>query len=99
MKTSIPRLRRVRFKDGRTIDVLRRREDSDVGGRLRSATANAIDYDSEVVGFALVVWYENGEVYPSAHNGPKSTLLAGQVGQYAKDVILTDLAAGWANED
>lgn len=98
MKTSIPRLRRVRFKDGRTIEVLRRQEDGDVASRLRGSAAKSIDYGSEVVGYALVVWYANGEVFLAAHNGPKSPLLAGQVAQYCKDVLLADNAARWAED-
>lgn len=99
MKTSIPRLRRIRFKDGRTIEVLRRPEDSDVASRLRGSMIKSVDYGSEVVGFALIVWYANGEVFPATHNGVKSPLLAGQVAQYVKDVILADTAARWVEGD
>lgn len=93
------RLRRVRFKDGRTVEVLRRRDDGEVGDRLRKVASQAIENASPVVGYALVAWYENGEVFPAFHNGRESPLLAGQVPQYAKDVLLAEVAARWAKDE
>lgn len=95
------RLRRVRFKDGRAnIEVMTRRSDGEVAGKLRGAAAKAIETGTtEVVGYALVVWYADGLVFPAYHNGDKSPILAGQVPQYAKDVLLAEVATRWAKDE
>lgn len=58
-KTSIPRLRRIRFKDGRTIDVLRTKPKDDI--ILRGNLRRFVDYalrkgGEDVSGYAIVVW-------------------------------------------
>lgn len=101
MKTSIPRLRRVRFKDGRTIEVLRQPPKSRaVQKGLEQSVSRALEscVGDNMVGFALVCWAETGEVYVNYSNGDKSLVSGGMVPQYVKDILIAEQAARWANE-
>src|ERR1700731_639324 len=98
-KTTTLRLRRVRFKNGNTVEVLRTKNE-DIVARLYKTVAHAIeDASAEVVGYALVMWNADGTVFPAYYNGKKSPILSGQVPQYAKDCLLTETAARWAEDD
>jgi hypothetical protein len=93
------RLRRIRFKDGRTIEVLRAKHE-DVAAKLRKAVELAIDDDpAGIVAYALVSWRSDGTVFPAFHNGSRSTIQAGQIPQYCKDVLLAEVAARWSKDD
>jgi hypothetical protein len=97
MSTTTLRCRRIRFKNGHTIEVLRPRID-DVAGRLRSHVQAITSDGIPLVGFAVVAWRADGTVMPSYYNGPRSPILAGQVPQYAKDCLLTECAARWSKD-
>lgn len=97
-KTTTLRLRRVRFKNGNTIEVLRPKAD-ETPVRLQDSVAAALEDRSGIVGYALVVWTADGRVTPAYYNGPRSPILAGQVPQYAKDVLLAEVATRWARSD
>lgn len=57
MKVSIPRLRRVRFKDGRTIEVMRQRYDSGhTQAFVRETVAEHFEKATFLSGCALVLW-------------------------------------------
>lgn len=60
--TSIPRLRRVRFKDGRTIEVLRPKpsDDQHIRAQLKKVVAWAMEMDRPLGGAAIAVWDIDG---------------------------------------
>lgn len=97
------RLRRIRFKDGRTLDVLRPRVDREAV-RVRDALAASSDLcietmqPSGIVGYALVAWARNGEVFCAYENGDHSTVPAGFVPQYVHDVLLGEVAVRWSQD-
>lgn len=100
MTDSIPRLRRVRFKDGRTIEVLRQPPKSRIAqDALAQSTKNCLSskIGDDMVGFALVAWTDSGEIYVNFHNGG-AALIAGQVPQFVKDILLAEQAVRWATE-
>lgn len=99
MKVSIPRLRRIRFKDGRTIEVLRQPEKSRwVQDSLTASCAKASEWGGAgMAGFALVAWSRDGEVYVNFENDG-SRLPAGGVPQYVRDVLLAEVASRWAKD-
>lgn len=94
---SIPRLRRVRFKDGRTIDVLRRNADSDMCARFRRSVDRilAVERDHPMEAFAVLVWDGNGYVLVDYLIGDKSKMLACSLPQLAKDTLLAEQAIRW----
>jgi hypothetical protein len=97
-KTTTLRCRRVRFKNGHSIEMLRPKHE-DVAGRFRDATDRAVsENQSPMIGYAIVTWHQDGTVFPAYHNGERSQLQAGQVPQYAKDVLLAEVAARWAKD-
>lgn len=62
MKTSIPRLRRIRFKDGRTIEVIRPKgSDVNYFKRVLGETVNLhLDGANGPCGIAVVMWDSHG---------------------------------------
>jgi hypothetical protein len=99
VKTSIPRLRRIRFKDGRTIEVFRRRTRT-VQLALQECTKKFIDadHDNLICGFALVAWDTNGEVLVHYENQDGSLVQSGQVPQFVKDCLLAEVAVRWTKD-
>lgn len=98
MKTSIPRLRSIQYKDGRTLTILRPKHEN-VAGRLKASVEKAIDDKPEdVVAYALIVWDISGMVFPAYYIGDRSPLPAGQIPQLVKDVLLAEMAARWAKD-
>lgn len=97
-RTTTLRCRRVRFKNGGTIEMLRPKTE-DVAARLRTSAVQAEDGNpKEIVGYALVVWRSSGEVFTAYHNGNRSPILAGQVPQYVKDCLLAEVAVRWSRD-
>jgi hypothetical protein len=90
------RLRRVRFKDGRTIEVLRRPEPATVNKRFRSSAADASEDD--LVAFAIVGWKANGEIFVDYENSVRSNVPAGALPQLAKDALLGEVAVRWSKD-
>lgn len=92
------RLRRVRFKDGRTIEVLRPKDEG-IGKTLTRAAARAAEFaPKDMAGFALVAWNINGEVFVNYHNGQRSPVPGGGVAQYVKDVLIAETAVRWSKD-
>lgn len=91
------RLRRVRFKNGNTIEVLKC-GNTDAPDRFRRITDNILNYPSQIAGYALVAWHADGAVLADYRNGAFSPLTSGQIPQYAKDCLLTEMAVRW-NKD
>lgn len=92
MKTSIPRLRRIRYKDGRTLDVFPTKSEGTIERRLRKAMAAAMRDEGvdPMLGYAVVAWYKSGDNYSDYSNDEPSPLMAGQVPQYVKDILLAE---------
>lgn len=103
MDASHLRLRRIRFKDGRTVEVLRSRNDTEAV-RISTALDRAVtmakggEREAPMVGFALVAWAADGQVFCTYENGGNSTIPAGHVPQYAKDCLLATMAANWSKD-
>lgn len=63
MKTSIPLLRRIRFKDGKSIEVIRNHAPSrgEVEASIRESVRDYYDtYSGFVGGYAIVIWQADG---------------------------------------
>jgi len=97
MRTSIPRLRRIRFKDGRSIDILRPKSES-VLPEFRAVIDDAIANNPDMAGFAIVAWRPSGEVFVTYRNGTRSQIIGGGVPQYVHDCFLAEVAVRWSRE-
>lgn len=99
--TTTLRLRRVRFKDGRTLTVLRPKVDTEVRDHFARSSRNCLAHETsaDMAGFAIVAWDASGEVFIDYRNGPKSPLPVGGVGQYVKDVLQAEQAVRWSRRD
>lgn len=101
MQSATPlRLRRIRFKDGRTIEVLRSKIEQD-DGHLRSsftrACENAKTTQNAFAGYAIVVWQTNGSSFTAARsNGQIPGILAPD---YVRNALLADHTIKWAIEE
>jgi hypothetical protein len=63
MKTSIPRIRSVKFKDGATLRVLRNTAVQDCTAAFATDCADIRKYrGSDMVGFAIVAWGLDGGI-------------------------------------
>lgn len=92
------RLRRVRFKDGRTLEVLRPKDEG-IARKLTACAARASEYGgADMAGFAIVAWRRDGCVFVNYENGDCSPVPGGGVPQYAHDVLLAELGARWAKQ-
>lgn len=104
-RTTTLRLRRVRFKDGRTIEVFRNREReavyADAVGRLSRSADSCIGGLAArgLVGYALVAWAADGEVFTAYHNSETSMVPAGRVPSYVHDCLLAEQAVRWSRDD
>lgn len=90
------RLRRIRFKDGRTIEVLRRPESPTVNKRFSASAASASE--GELVAFAIVCWRADGELFVDYENSARANVPAGAVPQLAKDALLAEAAVRWSKD-
>ena len=101
MKVSIPRLRRVRFKDGRTLEVFRKPiPPQEIQANLRMTVNRCLESEvgDGMAGFAFVAWAKTGEVFVNYENGDGSLVSGGAVPQYVKDILLAELAARWSRD-
>lgn len=96
--TTTLRLRRVRFKDGRTIEIMRNADRTDVARSLVRTANKGLASKTETVAYALVAWFADGEVLVDYRVGPRSPFAAGQISQMAKDVLLIEQAIRWSRE-
>lgn len=96
-KASGLRLRRIIFKDGRTIDVLRPKNESHAKD-LKNSAQHAGECFPDMAGWALIAWTPKGDVFVNYANGQRSPVPGGGVPQYAKDVLLAECAVRWAKE-
>jgi hypothetical protein len=81
--------------------VLRQKDDAaDIRASFLGSVRAAIDskVGAKLAGFAFVAWAETGEVFCDYNNGPRSLILAGQVPQYSKDVLLAEVAVRWSKD-
>lgn len=99
MKAASPlRLRRIRFKDGRTITVFRPKaelctaEARDTLKRSMAKVSNSETGES-MVGFGLVAWARDGSVYVNYFNSENSGVPAGGVAGFVYDTLLAEQAA------
>lgn len=82
MKTSIPRLRRIRFKDSRTLEVLRTaRVEADTFDKAFAIIKDALASEPGPAGVAIVAWTAEGWTMGKVVN---NTMLPG--------ILLPDLA-------
>lgn len=97
--TTTLRLRRVRFKDGRTIEVLRR-DDDGVGRDFSASAARVLDTDlgKQMVAYVVIAWDTNGYVYADYRNSDRSGIPAVGLPQLAKDTLIAEQAVRWARE-
>lgn len=92
------RLRRVRFKDGLTIEILRPKDEG-IAKKLTLCAARASEFaGADMAGFALVAWRRDGFVFVNYENGDCSPVPGGGVPQYAHDCLLAELGARWAKQ-
>lgn len=99
--TTTLRLRRVRFKDGRTLDVIRPKRDVVIRDTFRTASGRiGTGYNAdEMAGFAIVTWSRSGMVCVRYENSDSSSVAACQVPQYVKDCLLAEVAVKWARDE
>lgn len=97
---SIPRLRRVRFKGGRTITVIHRKPDTAVSDLFKKSVAHVTESQTGqgMQAFALLVWDSRGYCFVDYQIGEASPIAAVSIPQLAKDTLLAETAARWANE-
>lgn len=98
---SIPRLRRVRFKDGRTVTVIRRPPpDTSLVDAFRISAARAVDQTdgTGIQAFAILLWDGRGYCYVDYRVADRSPLVAAQLPQLEKDVLLAETGARWSRE-
>lgn len=91
------RLRRIRFKSGGCIEVLKLREEG-IAAVLKETASDAANFAPNMAGFALVAWKPNGEVFVNYRNGDRSLIPGGGVPQYVKDVLLAEVAVRWSKD-
>lgn len=103
MRAASPlRLRRVRFKDGRgELRLLKPKSDTSVRDGLRrsSESCDGSSVSNAMVGFALVAWSRDGEVFVSYETSDGSSIRGGAVPQYVKDCLLAEVAVRWSKDD
>lgn len=97
MTTAKIRLRRVRFKDGRTIEVFHRPDDLEIDKKFKASAASAME-GTEMAGYAIVAWRKNGGSFCAWNNSFNSQVASGQVPQYVKDMLILETAADWAEQ-
>lgn len=97
---SIPRLRRVRFKDGRTITVIHPRRDPSLTDCFKQVLSKAMDQTSPfgIQAFAILAWDGRGYCFVDYRVADGSALVAAQIPQLAKDALLAELAVRWTTE-
>lgn len=91
------RLRRVRFKDGRAIEIFHRRDEIEIDKKFKASAAIAMEC-TEMAGYAIVVWRKNGGSFCAWNNSFNSQVASGQVPQYVKDILMLETAANWAKQ-
>lgn len=92
MKTSIPRLRRIRFKDGRTIEMLRLPENPGSDGMWADIRAKMESHGSEVEGYAFVVW---GGDYSTVALATGPSLPLAYLPDYVRNRLLLQIFERW----
>lgn len=99
-RTTTLRLRRVRFKSGGSVEVLRPRRDMTTHENFVRCTDRAANeaLDSEIVGFAVVAWSRCGQVFVNFDNGNGSPLPGGAVPNFVRDVLLAEQAVRWSRD-
>lgn len=99
IKTTTLRLRRVRFKSGGEITVLRPDKADPVRDHIGKTLCDLQDnFTAKLAGFAIVVWDVNGLVFVDYENGQNSGVAAGGVAEYAKNILASEQILRWAKE-
>lgn len=95
MKTSVPRLRRVRFKDGRTIEVLRTKptDDQNLRASIRNVMKVGAGFDKTLAGYAFVAWGTDGmSIAHLQSNGQIPSIL---VPDFVRNRLLAEKIEDW----
>lgn len=92
MKTSVPRLRRIRFKDGRTIEMLRFPENATIEGMWADIRAKMEDHGPAVEGYAFVVW---GGDYSTVAMATGPNLPLAYLPDYVRNRLLLQISERW----
>lgn len=101
MGVSIPRLRRIRFKDGRTVTVMRRPPpDTSIVDEFKISAARGADQTdgAGIQAFAILLWDGRGYCYVDYRVADNSPLVAAQLPQLAKDALLAETGVRWSRE-
>lgn len=98
-KTSIPVVRRVRFKDGRTLDVFHNHapDRSDVARTIGRVMDVHFGSSGFLGGFAFVVWNTDGASTAklACYNGMLTRVLAPD---FVRDRLMLQTAEDWSRE-
>lgn len=101
MKTTTLRLRRVRFKSGGTLEVLRPiPQQSEILRRFSESAANcAADPEmQDMAGYAIVAWSVQSSVFVGYQQAAQCSIPAGHLPQYVKDCLLAETAGRWMKD-
>lgn len=98
-KTSIPRIRSVKFKNGGEVRVLKHESSSD-RGIIERRVRGVLDAFEEVpVGFAFIVWGEDGISCCAAGRNEKSQIPHILIPDFIRNRILADQIEDWALDE
>lgn len=97
--TSIPRIRSVKFKNGGEIRVLKHEVSADraiIERRVRECLDNK---DGEPVGFAFIVWSEDGISCCASGHTEKSKIPHILIPDFIRNRLLADQIEDWALDE
>lgn len=98
-KTTTLRLRRVRFKNGRTIEVFRPPQKLAMGQRLQDSVADALSRESNISAYVLVAWREKGSCYIAYGNECGSGIPEASLPNITRDALVAEMGARWSQSE
>lgn len=96
-KTTTLRLRRVKFKSGGSLEIMRAPRAENLNAALMASAERACE-DASVEAFSLVGWRTDGSVYVNYRISDKSSIVAGQIPSLVRDVLVAEVAGRWVSE-